>query len=496
MDSGVQAIVIGAGIGGLATAVRLRSQGYEVKVYEANAYPGGKLSQFDLQGYRFDAGPSLFTLPEEVDALFELTGKNPRDYYSYETLDPITRYFFPDGTRLDAFADPARFAEEVEKKTGESQDRILSLLSKSRELYDITHHVFLERSLHKLDTYLRKETLQSILQLHKLDAFRSMNRANTQFFQDPRVVQLFNRYATYNGSNPYEAPATLNIIPHLEFNKGAYFPVGGIYQITDSVYRLAQDIGIEFYFGTPVDRVVVENGQAVGIAVGGQIHHAEVVVSNVDIVPTYRKLLRDQEAPEQTLNQPRSSSALIFYWGMKKEFPELDVHNIFFTEDYQAEFAHIWEKKNLYHDPTVYIHISSKKHAADAPAGGENWFTMINVPHDAGQDWDQMIETARISILKKVSKMLGKEIQPYIEVEHILEPRTIQSRTGSFLGALYGNSSNNRFAAFLRHPNFSRKIKNLYFCGGSVHPGGGIPLCLLSARIVGDLVNQQHPVQA
>ncbi|MEO1383240.1 MAG: NAD(P)-binding protein, partial [Bacteroidota bacterium] len=214
MDSGVQAIVIGAGIGGLATAVRLRSQGYEVKVYEANAYPGGKLSEFDLQGYRFDAGPSLFTLPEEVDALFELTGKNPRDYYSYETLDPITRYFFPDGTRLDAFADPARFAEEVEEKTGESQDRILSLLSKSRELYDITHHVFLERSLHKLDTYLRKETLQSILQLHKLDAFRSMNQANTQFFQDPRVVQLFNRYATYNGSNPYEAPATLNIIPH------------------------------------------------------------------------------------------------------------------------------------------------------------------------------------------------------------------------------------------------------------------------------------------
>jgi len=496
MDSGVQAIVIGAGIGGLATAVRLRSQGYEVKVYEANAYPGGKLSEFDLQGYRFDAGPSLFTLPEEVDALFELTGKNPRDYYSYEALDPITRYFFPDGTRLDAFADPARFAEEVEAKTGESQDRILSLLSKSRELYDITHHVFLERSLHKLDTYLRKETLQSILQLHKLDAFRSMNRANTQFFQDPRVVQLFNRYATYNGSNPYEAPATLNIIPHLEFNKGAYFPIGGIYQITDSVYRLAQDLGIEFHFGTPVDRVVVEDGQAVGIAVDGQIHHAEVVVSNVDIVPTYRKLLRDQEAPEQTLNQPRSSSALIFYWGVKKEFPELDVHNIFFTEDYQAEFAHIWEKKSLYHDPTVYIHISSKKHAADAPVGGENWFTMINVPHDAGQDWDQLIETTRTSILEKVSKMLGKEIQPYIEVEHILEPRTIQSRTGSFLGALYGNSSNNRFAAFLRHPNFSRKIKNLYFCGGSVHPGGGIPLCLLSARIVGDLVNQQHPVKA
>ncbi|MEO1384825.1 MAG: phytoene desaturase, partial [Bacteroidota bacterium] len=255
-------------------------------------------------------------------------------------------------------------------------------------------------------------------------------------------------------------------------------------------------LGIKFHFGTPVDRVVVEDGRAVGIAVDGQIHHAEVVVSNVDIVPTYRKLLRDQEAPEQTLNQPRSSSALIFYWGVKKEFPELDVHNIFFTEDYQAEFAHIWEKKSLYHDPTVYIHISSKKHAADAPVGGENWFTMINVPHDAGQDWDQLIETARTSILEKVSKMLGKKIQPYIEVEHILEPRTIQSRTGSFLGALYGNSSNNRFAAFLRHPNFSRKIKNLYFCGGSVHPGGGIPLCLLSARIVGDLVNQQHPVKA
>ncbi|MEL6135642.1 MAG: FAD-dependent oxidoreductase, partial [Bacteroidota bacterium] len=294
MGSHNQAIVVGAGIGGLATAVRLRVQGYKVDVYEANGHPGGKLSQFEQGGYRFDAGPSLFTLPEEVDALFEAAGKDPRAYYTYEALDPITRYFFPDKTRLDAFADPSRFAQEVEEKTGEPSEKVLALLSKSKELYDITQHVFLKRSLHKLDTYLRKDTLQSMLQLHKLDAFRSMNQANTQFFENPKVVQLFNRYATYNGSNPYEAPATLNIIPHLEFNKGAYFPVGGIYQITDAVFRLANDLGVTFHFHTPVDRITVENGQVTGVQLASKHHPAELVVSNADIVPTYRKLLPDQ----------------------------------------------------------------------------------------------------------------------------------------------------------------------------------------------------------
>lgn len=483
-----KAIVIGAGVGGLATAIRLRLKGYDTSVYEANTYPGGKLSEFEINGFRFDAGPSLFTLPQEVDALFEAAGKNPRDHFNYEKLDVITHYFFPDGTRIKAYADPKDFAHEIHSKTGESPARVKQLLDKSRELYDITHHVFLEKSLHKLKTFLNMDTIKSIFQLHKLDAFRSMNKANEARFKDPRVVQLFNRYATYNGSDPFQAPATLNIIPHLEFNIGAYFPKGGMYAITRALHSLGKELGVSYHFGESVEKILVEDKQVKGIQVNGEQLQADVVVSNADIVPTYRHLLKELPAPENTLQQPRSSSALIFYWGIEGEWEEMDVHNIFFSNNYQEEFDHIWKKKLVYEDPTVYIHISSKANPTDAPKGCENWFTMINVPHDAEQDWDQIIAESRTNILKKLKAMLGKDVEARIKAEAILEPRAIQSKTSSYLGALYGNSSNNPFAAFLRHPNFSKKVNGLYFCGGSVHPGGGVPLCLLSARIVGDMV--------
>ncbi|MEM9720815.1 MAG: 1-hydroxycarotenoid 3,4-desaturase CrtD [Bacteroidota bacterium] len=481
-------IVIGSGIGGLATAIRLRAKGHQVQVFEANNRVGGKLAELQLGGFRFDMGPSLFTLPQEVDNLFELGGEESTQYFSYTKLDLLCRYFFGDGTNINAYEDPVKFADEVEAKTGESAHRILRFFRKSEELYGITSHVFLERSLHKLSTYLRKDTLKSILQLHKLNAFRTMHQANESYFSDERVVQLFDRYATYNGSDPYQAPATLNVISHLEHNLGAYFPQGGMYNIVKALENLAKAIGVQFHVKAPVDRIVIENKSAIGIKTGGEEIRANKVVSNMDIVPTYRKLLPDQPAPEKILNQPRSSSALIFFWGMNRTFPSLDLHNIFFSENYGEEFDHIWKQKDIGEDPTVYLYISSKMNPQDAVEGGENWFCMINVPPDIGQDWDALCAQARERILQKLSKRLGVDVASHIVEEHRLEPRTIEQRTSSFQGALYGNSSNNPLAAFMRHPNFSQKIKNLYFVGGSVHPGGGIPLCLLSAKIVGDLI--------
>jgi phytoene dehydrogenase-like protein len=208
----------------------------------------------------------------------------------------------------------------------------------------------------------------------------------------------------------------------------------------------------------------------------------------MDVVNTYKKLLPKASQPKKILNQPKSSSALIFYWGIQKRFPQLDMHNIFFSQDYAQEFTHIFRQKNIYQDPTVYINITSKHKPDDAPEGCENWFVMINVPNNSGQDWDELITQGRKNILAKLSRILQTDIEPLIACESILDPRTIESRTSSSQGALYGNSSNNRYAAFLRHANFSSQIQNLYFCGGSVHPGGGIPLCLLSAKIATDMV--------
>ncbi|HQT22631.1 MAG: phytoene dehydrogenase [Sphingobacteriales bacterium 17-39-43] len=483
-----KAIIIGAGIAGIAAAIRLAIKGHQVEVFEASAQAGGKLSEIRLGSFRFDAGPSLFTMPQYVDELFRLAGKNPPDYFQYNKLDTICNYFYEDGTRIHAFADPEKFAEEIAEKTNDSAGSVLDFLSKSRDIYEITNPVFLQRSLHKLGSYLNLGTLKSLLRFPQIDAFRSMNQANEARFKDSRTIRLFNRYATYNGSNPYQAPATLNIIPHFEQHFGAYFPLGGMYAIVSSLTKLAIDLGVKFHFNSYVDEIEIKSSKVVGISCGEQIHPADLVISNMDVWYTYTRLLKGTKLPARLKTQERSSSALIFYWGINASFAELGLHNIFFTEDYQEEFRQIWNEKVIGSDPTIYVHISSKSNPKDAPEGSENWFTMINVPSDTGQDWDELIRVSRKNIIEKLSRNLGRDISQLISCESVLDPRGIDSKTFSYQGSLYGSSSNSQFSAFLRHANFSSGIQDLYFAGGSVHPGGGIPLALLSAKIVDRLI--------
>lgn len=483
-----KALIIGSGIAGIAASIRLALKGYSVEVFEVNTYPGGKLSEITMKRYRFDAGPSLFTLPEQVDALFRLAGKDPKDYFAYDKLDVTCQYFWEDGTRLKAFADLNEFAEEVETKLGEPAVNIREALQKSAFIYDRLAPLFMNRSLHKFNTWTNPQAMKSYLSMRKLGIFSTMNEANRKQFSHPKLVQLFNRYATYNGSNPYETPATLNIIPHLEFKIGAFFPKKGMHDITQSLYKLSEELGVTYHFGQKVSKILVENGEAKGIKINDREVFADLVVNNMDMVNAYKTILKDQKQPKLLLNQPKSSSALIFYWGIKRSFPELDLHNIFFSDNYALEFEHIFKRGTIYEDPTIYLNITSTHKADDAPVGCMNWFTMINVPNNQGQDWDQMIAEAKRSIIHKLNRILKTDIAPLIEVEEILDPRTIESKTSSAQGALYGNSSNNKFAAFLRHANYSSSIKSLYFCGGSVHPGGGIPLCLLSAKIMSEMI--------
>ncbi|MCB0677280.1 MAG: phytoene desaturase [Saprospiraceae bacterium] len=480
--------IIGAGIAGLAAAVRMAAHGYEVDVFEANPYPGGKLSEFRLGGYRFDAGPSLFTMPMYVDELYRLADPAKTPPLSYRRLDVVCHYFWEDGVRLHAHAAPEEFAREAADVLGVDPQAILRALADSRRKYELTGRTFLERSLHRPATWLSREVGSALLQLPSLDIFQSMHQVNQRQLQHPKLVQLFDRFATYNGSNPYRAPGILNIIPHFEHHFGAYFPQGGMHAITDHLYRLALEGGVRFHFEQPVSEIQVEKGRASALVVGERTLRYDRIVSNMDVFFTYRRLLPGQKAPERILAQEKSTSALIFYWGIRKEFPELGLHNIFFSEDYREEFD-LLGRGRISDDPTVYVNITQKYESGDAPAGCENWFTMINVPYNSGQDWDALIARSRKNVLDKLSRILGRAIEPLIEEEALLDPRTIESRTNSHLGALYGTSSNDRMAAFLRHANFSSRIEDLYFCGGSVHPGGGIPLCLLSARIVDQLMH-------
>jgi len=480
-------IIIGSGIAGIAAAIRLAVKGYSVEVFEANDYPGGKLSEIQLGEYRFDAGPSLFTLPEQVDELFRLAGKDPKDYFEYDKLEVNCHYFWEDGTRLKAYSDLNEFAEEVQTKLGEPSKNIRKSLRQSAFIYDRLAPLFMNRSLHRLNTWTSAQAMRSYLKMGKLGIFSTMNEANEKQFENPKLVQLFNRYATYNGSNPYQTPATLNIIPHLEFNIGAYFPKKGMHDITLSLFKLSQDLGVSYHFKQKVEKILVDKSKAVGVQIAGENHYADLVINNMDMVNAYKTILKDQKQPTLLLNQPKSSSALIFYWGIKKNFPELDLHNIFFSSNYKQEVDHIFQKGTIHYDPTVYVNITSTHKQDDAPKGSMNWFTMINVPNNQGQDWDKLIAEARKNIIHKLNNILQTDVESLIEVEEILDPRTIESKTSSAQGALYGNSSNNKFAAFLRHSNYSSSINNLYFCGGSVHPGGGIPLCLLSAKIMSEM---------
>ena len=345
--------------------------------------------------------------------------------------------------------------------------------------------------MHKISSYLSLETVKAILNIGKLGIFKNLSDFNDNTFSDKRLAQFYNRFATYNGSSPYKTPAIMSMIPHLEQHYGVYFPIGGMRMISKKLFELAVEIGVEFNFNSEVKEIIIKNKKAIGLVVNQKQIISDIVISNSDIEHTYGLMSKKITASNVTKNE-KSSSAIIFLWGVKKKFKELDLHNIFFSADYKQEFDDIFLNKKISKDPTIYINITSKENIEDAPINCENWFTMINVPNNNGQDWSDLIKSAKKNIIKKLNKNLKIDLENYIDFEKVISPLDIEKKTNSSNGSLYGSSSNGKFSALLRHSNFSNKIKNLFFCGGSVHPGGGIPLCLLSAKIVSDLVKSEE----
>jgi phytoene desaturase len=482
------ALIIGSGIGGLASAIRLALKGHDVTVFERNGGPGGKLSLLETHGYRFDRGPSLFTEPGEIEELFRLAGVPIERYLRYRRVAVTCRYHFPSGKVVEASADPRKFAADMQDITGEDANNVHAYLKNAGEAYSTLGEVFLNHSLHRPSTWLNRRIIPALLRTRASYLFRNLHAYNRASFRTPEAIQLFNRFATYNGSDPFRAPAMLSMIPHLEHNQGTWYPEGGMYSITEALYRLAQDTGVHFRFNSPVQRILHAEGAVTGVVVDGEAIPSPLVVCNADVHFVYRDLLGDEKLASRVLRQERSSSALIFYWGVAREFPALQLHNIFFGGDYRDEFNRIFQHREVSADPTVYVNITSKMEAGQAPQGKENWFVMVNVPAGMSTEDPAVIPRIRKAVIKKVEQMTGVALEPFIEVEEVLTPKGIESDTASYLGSLYGTSSNARFAAFLRHPNFSRHLRGLYFTGGSVHPGGGIPLCLKGAAIVARMI--------
>ncbi|MCS6991415.1 MAG: phytoene desaturase family protein [Chitinophagales bacterium] len=486
-------VIMGSGIAGLAAAIRLAVQGHQVTVLEQNAVAGGKIAERRVGRCRFDTGPSLLTWPQLIDELFVLAGKPIPQTLRYHRLPVICHYFFADGKKLQAYADPMHFADEVARVLEVAPSLIRRYLNDSARLFQLTREVFLLRSLHDVRTYLSLPAWRALCNIRSLYAWTTLHRYNSTRLPSPHLVQLFDRYATYNGSDPFQAPATLRVIPHLEFNDGAFLPPSGMYAIVQALQLLAEACGVRFYFSTPVQKILARRQvQAVFTSDGKrqrQSWPADIAVSNVDVQLTYEKFLDGLNCRYR--HRELSTSAMVFLWEMNRTFPELGLHNIFFSSDYEREFAALKQGK-FPADPTVYLNCSSKLIPSDAPPDHENWFVLINAPARTDLDWPAQIAFMRKAVIERMRRALHVDVEAHIIAEAVITAADLAAATGAIGGALYGSSSNHWRSAFLRHPNRSPHFKNLYFCGGTVHPGGGIPLCLLSARIVAELIARRH----
>ncbi|MDR3679790.1 MAG: phytoene desaturase family protein [Flavipsychrobacter sp.] len=481
--------IIGAGVAGLATAARLAVKGYSVSIYEQNSKPGGKLGLLKLNGYTWDTGPSLFTQPHLLQQLFTDCGKDIGNYLHYKILAINTRYFYEDGTLLISYKNRLQLGPEIKAKLDIDPDDLFKFLDEIKEMYAHIGSIFLNQPIHSLCTWWGKPIVTALRKVKLPYLFSSMHQYHVRSLRHPKLVQLFDRFATYNGSNPYSAPAVLCMIAHLEMNEGAYYPAGGMISIADALYNLCKDLGVSFHFDTLVQKIEKCKHSVTGITTANGTIPADIVVSNSDVYFTYKNLLGDGKKAQKIKQQERSSSAVIFYWGINRSLKQLGLHNIFFAEDYKAEFNAIFNTHQVYHDPTVYVNITCKMEASHAPDGCENWFVLVNTP-DERYITSEDITAIRKNIIDKLTRILGKNIEPYITNEEVLSPDLIAKQTSSYLGALYGTASNNKIAAFLRHSNVSSAYRNLFFAGGTVHPGGGIPLCLRSAKLVADAIEK------
>jgi phytoene desaturase len=481
--------VIGGGLGGLSGAIRLARLGFDVQLFEKNAIPGGKMHELSAGNFRFDTGPSLLTMPFVVDELFEYAGYRRSDFLHLEPIEPMCRYFFPDGAVFDASSDENRMIDSIAQLSPVDVDAYRSFMKYSKRIYNRTADIFLFSAVHELRKVLRWRYLPTLLNLYQIDPFRTVHEGVTKFFKNDKLVQIFDRYATYNGSDPFQAPATLNTIPYVEYGLGGFYIKGGMYRLVRVLTKIAVDLGVRIHLSSTVDRIVQRNGRVESVEVDGDEVTADYILCNSDVVVSFDELIDGYSAHKKRLARLEPSlSGLVFFWAVNKTHSELAHHNNFFSADYRAEFGHIFTEHRAPDDPTVYIAITSKKDPEHAPDGCENWFVLLNMPYLTGlQNWDTEKKRMRKTVFDKLKK-IGFDIENSIDMEKIYTPEDFNSLFRSNKGSIYGISSNSRDTAFRRPPNRSRQIKGLYFAGGSSHPGGGVPLCLLSGKIASELI--------
>jgi phytoene desaturase len=475
----MRVIIVGGGVGGLASAIRLRSAGHPVTIFERNDGVGGKLATFERDGYVFDIGPSLITLPHIIDDVFRTAGTSLADEVELVRLDPQFRYGWRDGSTLTVPDDVDATAAAFDAFLPGAAEQWRAFDARGRRIWDVAERTFFAGPMSNPLSLLQR--MRSPLDLPAIDPMRTLHRSATRYFDDERLLQWAGRYATYSGSSPYAAPATLACIPHVESRFGCWYPMGGLGALRDAFEEVARRVGVEIVTGADVARVTANRRvSGVGLADGTHVP-AEIVVVNTDAEHLYADLLPDRRALARVRRAERSTSGFVMCLGVRGLTPALEHHNVWFSDDYRQEYDEL-DAGRPADDPTIYACVSSVTDSSQAPDGCENWFLLVNAPAGAEIDAD-----AYGAVVLSQLASHGVDLRNRIEFTWTMTPDDIARRYRSPGGAIYGTSSNGKRAAFVRPANRGAR-EGLYLVGGSSHPGGGLPLVTTSAKIVAAMI--------
>lgn len=474
--------VIGSGLGGLSAAISLAQEGYAVSVYEKNGQIGGKLNQLSAQGYRFDLGPSILTLPHFFARLFERSGRRMADYFSIKPIRPHWRNFFEDGVTVDLYPEPDRMAEEAQK-VGEAPEAVARFLRYASGLYDLIDEGYFQEGLDTARDFRRHYGLLKFL---KFDLLHSMHGGVARHVKTPYFRDIFDYFIKYVGSSAYDAPAFMNCLPAIQFRYDLWYVDGGMYNIAVGLGRLMDELGIPVHLNSEVTEIRTRSNRVTELVLNGaRTADADIVVSNMEVIPAYRELLHEEQGFLDSLRRYEPAcSGLVIDLGLDIAYPQLAHHNFFFSGDQRNHFRTVFREKRLPQDPTIYLVAASKSDPTVAPSGCD---CLKILPHIPCLNTEQPVSSEeyralRDRVLAKLERMGLTDLRKHIVFEHMLTPVDIQDMYRSNRGSIYGVVCDRFKNLGFKLPKQSPRYPNLFFVGGSVNPGGGMPMVVLCGQ--------------